>query len=241
VISSDALSQAARRNQTTEVNIAREYCQHLFLGAFYRESGSERVMFKGDTALRMIYGSPRFSEDLDFSGFRTSVREIEDWVVSALGEMERNAIPVSIAESKKTSGGYLAIIASPVRDLPVQIQVQVSLRRRDDVKGQGVLVTPELLPAYTLTQLPQRWLVEEKLEALLTRRKPRDYFDLYFMLRKGLIPTGSKGRLRQAKDALVKSRMDFGHDLGPFLPRSQTSVVKDLRKALLEELQRHGL
>ena len=241
MISSDALSQAARRNQTTEVNIAREYCQHLFLGAFYRESGSERVMFKGGTALRMIYGNPRFSEDLDFSGFRTSLREIEDWVASALGEMERNAIPVSIAESKKTSGGYLAIIASPVRDLPVQIQVQVSLRRRDDVKGQGVLVTPELLPAYTLTQLPQRWLVEEKLEALLTRVKPRDYFDLYFMLRKGLIPTGSKGRLRQAKDALVKSRMDFGHDLGPFLPRSQTSVVKDLRKALLEELQRHGL
>lgn len=241
MISSDTLSQAARRNQTTEVNIAREYCQHLFLGAFYRESGSERVMFKGDTALRMIYGSPRFSEDLDFSGFRTSVREIEDWVVSALGEMERNAIPVSIAESKKTSGGYLAMIASPVRDLPVQIQVQVSLRRRDDVKGQGVLVTPELLPAYTLTQLPQRWLVEEKLEALLTRVKPRDYFDLYFMLRKGLIPTGSKGRLRAAKDALVKTRTDFGHDLGPFLPRSQASVVKDLRKALLEELQRHGI
>jgi hypothetical protein len=241
MISSDALSQAARRNQTTDLNIAREYCQHLFLGAFYRESGSERVMFKGGTALRIVYGSPRFSEDLDFSGFRTTIREIEDWVTSAAGELERNAIPVSIAESKKTSGGYLAIITSPVRDLPVQIQVQVSLRRRNDVKGQGVLVTPELLPAYTLTQLPERLLVEEKLEALMTRRKPRDYFDLYFMLRKALIPTGMKSPLRQAKDAVVESRMDFGQDLGPFLPRSHASVVKDLRKTLLEELQRHGI
>ena len=241
MISSGALAQAARRNQTTELNIAREYCQHLFLGAFYAESGSERVMFKGGTALRILYGSPRFSEDLDFSGFGTSISEIEDWVASAAGEMERNAIPVSIVESKRTSGGYLAIIASTVRDLPVQIQVQVSLRRRDNVKGQGVLVTPELLPAYALTQLPERLLVEEKLEALMTRRKPRDYFDLYFMLRRGLIPTDMKSRLRQAKDALVKSRMDFGQDLGPFLPRSQATILKDLRTTLLEELARHGV
>lgn len=241
MISSNAISQAARRNQTTELNIAREYCQHLFLGAFYRESGSENVMFKGGTALRIVYGSPRFSEDLDFSGFQTSIREIEDWVTAAAGEMERNAIPVSISESKRTSGGYLAIIASPVHDLPVQIQVQVSLRRRDDVNGQGVLVAPELLPAYTLTQLPERLLVEEKLEALMTRRKPRDYYDLYFMLRKGLIPTDMKGPLRQAKGALVESRIDFGQDLGPFLPRSQATVVKDLRKILLEELARHGI
>lgn len=240
MISSDALSQAARRNQTTELNIAREYCQHLFLGAFYRESGSERVMFKGGTALRIVYGSPRFSEDLDFSAVRTSVREIEDCVASAAGELERNAIPVSLSESKRTSGGYLAILTTPVHDLPVRIQVEVSLRRRNDLKGQGVLVTPELLPAYTLTQLPERLLVQEKLEALMTRRKPRDYFDLYFMLRKGLIPTGMKNHLRQAKDALAGSRVDFGQDLGPFLPRSHASIVKDFRKTLLEELQRHG-
>src|SRR3989304_1704405 len=198
MISPETLAQTARRHHTTELNIAREYCQHLFLGAFYAESGSERVMFKGGTALRILYGSPRFSEDLDFSGFGTSISEIEDWVASAAGEMERNAIPVSIVESKRTSGGYLAIIASTVRDLPVQIQVQVSLRRRDNVKGQGVLVTSELLPAYALTQLPERLLVEEKLEALMTRRKPRDYFDLYFMLRRGLIPTGMKRPLSQA-------------------------------------------
>lgn len=241
MISSSVISQAARRNQTTELNIAREYCQHLFLGAFYRESGSEKAMFKGGTALRIVYGSPRFSEDMDFSGFQTSVREIEDWVASAAGELERNAIPVSTVESKKTSGGYLAIIASPVGDLPVQIQVQVSLRRRGDVKGQGVLVTPDLLPAYALTQLPERLLVQEKLEALMARRKPRDFYDLYFMLRKGLIPTGLKSPLRKAKEALVESRIDFVQDLGPFLPRSHAAMVKDLRKTLLEELARHGI
>ena len=241
MISPETLAQTARRNQTTELNVAREYCQHLFLRAFYNERGSERVMFKGGTALRIVYGSPRFSEDLDFSGFHTRVSEIEDWVASAASEMERNAIPVSIIESKATSGGYLSIISSPVRDLPVQIQLQVSLRRRGDVKGRGVLITPDLLPAYTLTQLPEELLVREKLDALMTRRKPRDYYDLYFMLRKGLIPTSMMALLSRARDALVKSKIDFSRDLGPFLPRNQAAIVKELSKILLEELARHGI
>lgn len=241
MISWDSVVQAAKRSQTTDLNIAREYCQHLFLGAFYQEKGSERVMFKGGTALRIIYRSPRFSEDLNFSGFRIGVREIEDWVASAAAELERNAIAASIAESKKTSGGYLAILTCSMRDIPVRVQVKVSLRRRNDIQGRGVLVAPELIPAYTLTQLPERMLVAEELEALRTRGKPRDYFDLYFMTRKGLIPTDMKSHLKQGKETLLASRTNFEHDLSPFLPRSHSSVAKDLRKILLEELERHGI
>lgn len=241
MISREVLVQAARRTQTTELNIAREYCQHLFLSAFYREQGSERVMFKGGTALRILYGSPRYSEDLDFSGFRIGTRELEDYVASGAAELERSEIPVSLAESKKTSGGYLAILTCTVRDLPVRIQLEVSLRRRDDLKGRGVLVTPELLPAYTLTQLPEGLLVKEKLAALKARGMPRDYFDLYFMLRKGLVSPENKRHLLVAKEALLASRMNFGRELSPFLPRSSAAVVRELRRVLLDELRRHGV
>lgn len=241
MISREAVAQAARRSQTTELNIAREYCQHIFLGSFYQEKGSERAMFKGGTALRIIYGSPRFSEDLDFSGFHVGLREIEDWVASAAGELDRNALGVSISESKKTSGGYLAILACRVGDLPVRIQLQISFRRKNDVVGQGKLITPELVPAYTLTQLPEAMLASEKLDALKTRGKPRDYFDLYFMLRKGLVSTGLKASLKEAKARVLATKVDFERDLGPFLPRSHAPVVKNLRKVLIEELERHGV
>lgn len=40
--------------------------------AFYQEKEAEAILFKGGTALRLIYQSPRFSEDLDFSGFKIS-------------------------------------------------------------------------------------------------------------------------------------------------------------------------
>jgi len=35
MISWEVLAKAARRNQTTELNVAREYCQNLFLSSFY--------------------------------------------------------------------------------------------------------------------------------------------------------------------------------------------------------------
>lgn len=241
MISRETLVQTARRLQTTELNVAREYCQHLFLRAFYSERGSEHVMFKGGTALRILYGSPRFSEDLDFSGFRVQVKEIEDWVTSAAAEMEREALAVSIQESKVTSGGYLGIVACPVHDLPVQLQLQVSLRQRGEVAGRGVVVTPDLLPAYTLTQLLEELIVREKLGALASRGKPRDYYDLYFMLRKGMVSPEMLSSLSRVKGALAKCAIDFDQDLGPFLPRNQATLLKEFPRVLLEELARHGV
>jgi hypothetical protein len=61
------------------------------------------------------------------------------------------------------------------------------------------------------------------------------------MLRKGLVSAGMKGHLLEAKEALLASKLNFGRDLGSFLPRSSATVARDLRKALLEELRRHGI
>jgi hypothetical protein len=53
MITREALIRTATSGQTTELNVAREYCQHLFLSAFYQQSGSEQVKFKGGTALKI--------------------------------------------------------------------------------------------------------------------------------------------------------------------------------------------
>lgn len=241
MINRETLAQIATRSQTAELNVAREYCQHLFLQAFYQQKGSERVMFKGGTALKIVYGSPRFSEDLDFSGFGVSVYEIEDWVLATMQAIERSGIEVDLQESKTTSGGYLANLDCRLHAHHVRIQIEISLRQANDIEGQGTLIAPDLLPAYALTLLPEARLVEEKLTALLTRSKPRDFFDLYFLLRKGLIPSTLKPRLAAAREALQNATVDFHRDLAPFLPRSHLAIVKDLPRTLDEELKRHGV
>ena len=247
MITPEQIAQTARSQQTTELNVAREYCQHLFLSAFYQQAGSERILFKGGTALRIAFGSPRFSEDLDFSGFGPAVSQIETWVLEVTGEIEQLGIGVELTESKTTSGGYLATLACGLHGHPVRILIEISLRSQakgqvqaNPVRGEGILITPDLIPAYTLTLLPEVILVDEKLNALLTRSKPRDYYDVYFLLRKGMITVDQRPRLADVRRQLLNSKLNFQRELALFLPRSHHALLKDFRRILEAELARHG-
>ncbi len=70
MITRQFITELSTKNQTSEQNVAREYCQHLFLSYLYKRAGAEKLLFKGGTALRVIFKSPRFSEDLDFFSFK---------------------------------------------------------------------------------------------------------------------------------------------------------------------------
>ncbi|MCK4948034.1 MAG: nucleotidyl transferase AbiEii/AbiGii toxin family protein, partial [Candidatus Aureabacteria bacterium] len=50
-----------------KVNRVREFLQIIVLKALYEKDYFRKVAFTGGTALRVLYGLRRFSEDLDFS------------------------------------------------------------------------------------------------------------------------------------------------------------------------------
>lgn len=235
------IQRLATQFQTTTLNVAREYCQHLFLSTFYQHQAASHVLFKGGTALRIIFGSPRFSADLDFSGFGIRKAAIEELITDTFSAVERLGLAVDIQEAKTTSGGYLGIIYQRFLDFHVEIQLEISLRARGASSAETALIASDMLPAYTLLHLPQAVLVEEKLQALLTRAKPRDFYDLYFLLRKGLIPQQSRHRLTAVLERLRQVRSASLQELKLFLPRHQHALVKDFKTTLKQELQRHGM
>jgi predicted nucleotidyltransferase component of viral defense system len=51
--------------------------------------------------------------------------------------------------------------------------------------------------------------VDEKIQALLSRKKARDFYDLYFILRANLLPAQEKKILPQALGTLKRSRLHF--------------------------------
>jgi predicted nucleotidyltransferase component of viral defense system len=243
MISKDAIKKLATRWQTTELNVAREYCQHLFLSYFYRQEGSEKFLFKGGTALKIIYESPRFSEDLDFSGFEVSTSLIEKLIEGSLLEIEREGIGVEIAESKKTTGGYLAIASFDFLGYDISVQMEISQRRGNSLEGTVILVASDLTSPYTILYLPEDQLVVEKFEALFRRKAPRDFFDLYFILRSRLpVPEDYRKRHR-LKDKLLKiletEKIDFKRELELLLPRSHHAILKDFRIVLKREIDRY--
>jgi len=239
VITVETIQKLATQHQTTAINIAREYCQHLFLSAFYQRHAADRVLFKGGTALRIIYGSPRFSEDLDFSGFGIRKPAIEELITDTLSAVERVGVSIDIEEAKATSGGYLGIIHYRFEDYRVEIRLEISLRDRGTVKPETALIAGDFLPAYTLLHLPQELLVEEKLKALLDRAKPRDFYDLYFILRKGLLPQRDRRILKEVLTRLQAMKSESLQELKLFLPRDQQAIAKDFKGTLERELRRY--
>lgn len=237
MIAQDQIRQLAVKYQTTELNIRREYFQHLFLSYFYQQPQSKNVYFKGGTALKILYQSPRFSEDLDFSATYKDARQIEQAILSTLSEIKREGIEVELSEAKETSGGYLAVIAfGPPRHI-VSLQLHISLREGEK-KGEIVAIVDDFIPSYTLIQLSRNQLVDEKVKALLTRKKPRDFYDFYFILRSNLMPAAKKEILPQVLRALQETEFNFDLELRQFLPKSHWGVIKDLKKTLAAEIER---
>src|ERR1035437_3549526 len=60
------LREYAPANQVEQENVLQELMQHYVLSSLSRAGLFAEAMFQGGTCLRIVYGTNRFSEDLDF-------------------------------------------------------------------------------------------------------------------------------------------------------------------------------
>lgn len=247
MIGPELLENIAHQEQTAVFpNIIREYVQHLFLAGLYQLPGSEKLLFKGGTALRVIYSSPRFSEDLDFSLFGVPSNEVGSFVdrlfIDILEKLESMGIKIDINnKSASTSGGYFGLATFHTDGYsPINIEINISSRNETNIQGEVDSITNNFVPTYTLYHLPQEILVDEKIfGALIERKKPRDYYDLYFMMRKGMLSVNQKKHLSEITEEIINSsrKIDFQSELGTFLPVNQKDIIKNFSQTLERELR----
>ena len=241
MLNSENLKEFIKKYQTGQRNIVREYIQNLFLGELYKITGSEKLLFKGGTALRLAYSSPRFSEDLDFTGqgiHRNN--EIDDLFIAALAGVEKAGIDIYFKEAKPTTGGYLGLIHYDVYDVSEDMKFEVSLRKGRPLKGELITISSEFIPPYVIMQIPPEELVSGKMAALLSRQKPRDYYDLYFMLRnQALNKLVDKQKMKEVSINLKTERIDFKKELMVLLPASHQMILKDFKEILKKEIGKY--
>lgn len=242
MISKKTIKDLSNQFQAREDNIVREYVQHLFLSYLYQIKESQNLLFKGGTALRIIYQSPRFSEDLDFSSINFNTKqEMENIFINCLSQIEKGGIEINLKEAKFTSGGYLGIISYQLYDFEGEIFFEVSFRENKQAKGEIELIASDYIPAYTLTHLFVGELVREKISALKERKKLRDYYDLYFILRHSkLNGFVNKKELPEIKEKLQATETDFKKGLEALLPVNQRPILKGFKDKLILEIDRYG-
>lgn len=240
MISKSAIQKFADKYQTSELNVRREYFQHLFLSLFSQQENMDKVYFKGGTALRLVYNSPRFSEDLDFDSPLPDITALENAVVTTLSVAQRDGIDTDLDEAKETSGGYLATMRFIAEGEVVPMRIEISFRDKKKT-GETVMVKSDLFPDYAIACLSQEQLVEGKIAALLSRKKPRDFYDFYFLLRHAMLPKdiNKKELFQNVLDALHTSDPSFDSELKGFLPKSQHMIIRDFKTTLEREIKRY--
>ncbi|HYM39069.1 MAG TPA: nucleotidyl transferase AbiEii/AbiGii toxin family protein [Thermoplasmata archaeon] len=181
------LEVIARREGVPLHVVEWDYLQHLFL----RHGGHGPLAFKGGTCLRIAYGSPRYSEDLDFNA-DGEMSEALDHVRAAARRLADYGIRAEVVR-RPTREGLAAILRSegPLYTGDPRsragIRLEVSLRH-ETVATEEVFVprTPYAdVPQLVLRVLTKDHLLAEKVRALLVRGKPRDLYDVHFLLVRG--------------------------------------------------------
>ena len=221
-------------------NIVREYCQHLFLSYLYQQPGSERLLFKGGTALRIVFKSPRFSEDLDFTGVNITQDEVEEVFTNTLADIENTGIHVELEEGKTTTGGYLGIATFHAYGQKAKIQIEVSLRASKGLRGIRSLTENDYIPVYTLVHLPKEEIMKGKMQALINRHKPRDFYDYFFLLSGNYPLVKEKKNLAQTYKLLQETKYNFRNELRELLPASHVMYLRDSKKNLEQKILSFG-
>lgn len=240
------LAQLRRLAQRHRIGLQpqeRDYIQHLFLYLLYTAPRRENVglHFKGGTAIRMVYGSPRFSEDLDFNSDLT-LAESRAQLQSVAAELASFGVQGTLRNERRSAQGVGLELSyqGPLFDgravTKGKVRVDVSLRR-EHVALEHPLITSEYddVEPFILSVLSREQLFAEKVRALFVRAKPRDLYDLWFLLKRGVTADG----------ALINAKLmlyDLSFDelkLKQAIRIAQTEWERDLKPLLASVPERH--
>lgn len=181
------LTTAQTLSQKLQISIeqaVREEYEILILKEIFESEFGAGLVFKGGTALRLAYNSPRFSEDLDFTLIKDFDREK---FISFLKELEQKypaIIAVEANEKFYTIFGLIRI-KEDYLSLAFSIKVEVSKREGEWVNDKDYtdkIIRSEVTPLTVLAQVASvERILEEKEDAIKNRKAPRDIFDYWYI------------------------------------------------------------
>lgn len=184
--------------ENQKINCLREYLQWIILKIMDEQGYRQSLAFVGGTALRLIYKTARFSENLDFSLIAPKPVDFHEMATNLQKNIHRYGLQVDIARlrSEKTVHSFFlrfpdiltALNLAIQRQQLLSIKVESDSRPPEGWKLEEFLFQDPLLFWVTHFDLPSLFAV--KLHAFFFRRydKGRDFYDLIFFLRKKVHP-----------------------------------------------------
>lgn len=159
----------------------KHYTQSIILFAL----GEEKIVFKGGTYLWFFHGLKRFSEDLDFTAL-DKVDFIDKKIIKTL-DLFGFESKISKKERKNDSLSFRVDVKGPLYKNELSknfVYVEISLREKLMLDPKNIILKNNsyLLPERSILCMPLEEVAAEKVRAILTRNKPRDVYDLNFLI-----------------------------------------------------------
>lgn len=165
----------------------QDYIQALFLHIIYKHS--ESLVFKGGTYLKHAYGLDRFSEDLDFTLIQP-ILHLDKKFQQMVDELSVFGITATIdhIDEKTISFNARVVYNGPLYTGSERSQghIHLELSKRNDImydpKWTRLFFPYPELRVISVLGLRKEEVLAEKLRALSMRKKPRDLYDVWFLL-----------------------------------------------------------
>ncbi len=170
-------------------NILREYLQYKILEIIFKDNISNKMCFIGGTCIRMVYGTSRFSEDLDFDNFGLTINEFTTLSNQVKKELELIGYNVETKiVSKQAFRCYIKIPKLLLEEGLTNFSNE-KITIQLDTESQGYNYEPEkfLLNKFDvfthILTAPSNILLSQKLWAIINRKvlKGRDLYDVTFL------------------------------------------------------------
>jgi len=145
------------------------------------------IYFKGGTALQKIFlNHTRLSEDIDFS----LTREVSDVKKEIVEIIEKSELFGSISEDKNVEG-FLRIVVGYTGfggekdNIFIDLNQRAKLSLPFETHKINHFYNP-FIPEFSIKTLAKEEMIAEKTAATIGRNKPRDHYDVYMILKKGI-------------------------------------------------------
>jgi predicted nucleotidyltransferase component of viral defense system len=196
------------KNSDEAKNALREIIQETALAGLYRSGFFDKAAFYGGTALRIFYGSQRFSEDMDFSLLAQNENfDLSPYLQSLVMECEALGLKVEVQRKEKTTKTAIdsallktktdwneftfEVPASKLISAPLHLKIKIEVDTNPPLgfdTEEKLLLKPFscYIKCFALPDL-----FAGKMHALLfrkwkTRVKGRDWYDIEWYIKKGV-------------------------------------------------------
>ena len=219
-------------------DILREYLQFEMLRLLFASRHGAKFTFLGGTALRLAYGTDRFSEDLDFDNHGLTREEFEYTLGKVKRGLELIDYPCELTFTYKGAYHCAVRFTSLLYKYGLSGHKEARLLIKVDTEAQDYAYEREVRQvsglgvAADIAVVPLDLLCAMKVAAVLGRRRPkgRDYYDLLWCLARTTPDYGYlDAKLGLSDAAAVRARIDahvadvdfeaLARDVAPFLMR----------------------